>query len=150
MAPTQAYFLLLFLVINLGIFVYGWYQSIKKKNAFGLTYPLYPLGMFVWGDTVIFGLFWSLVSITCYFLQDWTLFKLTFSVFWVIRSLGETNYWFNQQFSSIKRNPPEKLPGGRLFNNDSIWFIYQICWQCVAVVAVISSIYLASVWLARF
>lgn len=144
------FFLGIFLIINLLIFLKGAYETIKKKNSYGWTLGLYPLGIFFWGDAVIFGLFWVIASAISLLLEDWNLFRLIFSVFWVVRSLGEITYWLNQQFSTINRCPPEKLPGIKLFHNDSIWFIYQICWQCVAVAAIISSIYFAKIWLGQF
>jgi len=56
-------------------------------------------------------------------------------------------YWLHQQFSTLERNPPKSLLGYRFFGNDSIWFVYQIFWQCVTVIAVIASIYTAWLWL---
>lgn len=134
-------------IISFIVFIKGFFESANKKNPFGETPFLFWAGIFVWGDAVIFGLFWFLSSFICYLLKDWILFLLTISVFWVVRSLGETIYWFNQQFSTLNRNPPEKLRGYKFFKNDSIWFIYQIFWQCITVVSIITTIYLASSWL---
>lgn len=128
-------------------FLKGLYDTRNKKNAFGLTPYLSILGIFVWGDAVVFGLFWTLISIISLFLKDWYLFLLIISVFWLVRSLGETIYWLNQQFSKINRNPPEKLFGYFFFQNDSIWFAYQIYWQCVTIVSVVFTIYFANLWL---
>jgi hypothetical protein len=133
--------------IHFLLFIKGFYESNKKKNAYGLTILLFPFGIFVWGDAVIFGLFWTLSSIATLLLKDWILFLLFISVFWLVRSAGETIYWFNQQFSPIKRNPPETLPLYKFFHNDSIWFIYQISMQCICVISIIFSIYFAHLWL---
>ncbi len=129
------------------IFLKGFYESKYKKNAYGLTRPLLFFGVFVWGDAVVFGLFWTLSSFIAWMFKDWYLFLLIVSVFWVIRSLGETIYWFNQQFSTINRNPIKNLPWNSIFHNDSVWFIHQIIWQCVTVVSTIFSIYLSWLWL---
>lgn len=134
-------------MISFLVFIKGFFESAKKKNSFRETPFLFWAGIFVWGDAVIFGLFWFLSSLVCYFSKDWILFLLVISVFWVVRSLGETIYWFNQQFSTLNRNPPEKLRGYQFFKNDSIWFIYQIFWQCITVVSIITTIFLASSWL---
>ncbi len=147
MNNLQVYGIVIYGTISLLIFIKGFFESAKKKNPFGETPFLSWAGVFVWGDAVIFGLFWFLSSLVCYFLKDWILFLLIISVFWVVRSLGETIYWLNQQFSAINRNPPEKLLGYRFFKNDSIWFVYQIFWQCITVVSIISTIYLASSWM---
>lgn len=140
-------FLLLFALVNVALFAKGLYESNQKNNAFGLTRPLFFLGMFVWGDAVIFGLFWSVAALIALVFQDWILFLLIASVFWMVRSFGEVLYWINQQFSPIKRNPSNTLLGYRWFKNDSIWFVYQLVWQCVLVISIITSIYLVNEWL---
>lgn len=107
-----------------------------------------PLGAFVWADAVVFGLFWLLVAGWCLLIGDWLLFFLIGAVFWSVRSLGEMIYWLNQQFSNIDRNPPEKFKFlFKFFPNDSVWFVYQIFWQCVLVISLVVSVKLFSVWL---
>lgn len=147
MESWQNSLLYFFAIFNFGVFLKGFHESNKEKNAFETTPFLLPLGIIVWGDAVAFGLFWIIVGIIVLILQDWILFLLIFSVFWVVRSLGETIYWFNQQFSQIVRNPPKTLPFYKYFHNDSIWFVHQIIWQCITVVSVIFSIYFAKLWL---
>jgi len=146
---SQQTIVLIYGLVNFLVFLKGFYETKYKKSAYGPTPLLSILGMFVWGDAVVFGLFWTVSSITTWYLKDWYLFLLIFSVFWIVRSLGETIYWFNQQFSKINRNPPEKLMGYSIFQNDSIWFAYQIVWQCVMVVSIVFTIYFASMWLQR-
>lgn len=143
----QNIFISLFALFNFFVFIKGFYKSTAKKNVFGLTHPLFFLGMFVWGDAIILGLFWSLTALVCLLLQDWILFLLTTSVFWIVRSLGEILYWINQQFSQINRNLPKTLVGYRWFKNDAIWFIYQLVWQCVLVISIITTICLANLWI---
>src|SRR4030042_2404075 len=133
--------------LSLLVCIKGFRESKDNKNAYGLVPYLYLLGIFTWGDAVIFGLFWLLSSIITIILQDFLLFLLIISVFWLVRSIGETIYWFNQQFSTINRNPPEKLCGYKYFKIDSIWYVYQICWQCVTITSIITTIYLAHLWL---
>ena len=136
-------------IINLLVFIKGFYESKTKKNAYGLTPYLFFLGIFVWGDAVIFGLFGAISSIVSVLFQNFVLFLLIISIFWIVRSLGETIYWFNQQFSTkmYSWNKPENLLFHSVFHNDSIWFVYQIMWQCVTVISVIFSIYLTGLWI---
>ncbi len=143
-------FLLAFSIFNFLIFLKGFYESKYKNNAFGLTRPLVFIGVFVWADAVIFGLFWVMASLITYFLQDWYLFLLITSIFWVVRSLGEVIYWLNQQFSTLKRNPIENLPWQSIFHNDSVWFVHQIIWQCVMAISLVFTIYLSHMWLQTF
>ena len=147
MVGWQKIILFSYAVLNLTIFVKGYHECKYRKNVYKLASYLAPLGIFVWGDAVVFGLFWTLASLISFLLKDWALFLLIISIFWVVRSLGETIYWFNQQFSTIVRSPPNKLCFYWLFQNDSIWFVYQILWQCVTVVSIISSIYFGNFWL---
>jgi len=144
---TQTVIVFIFGIFSFLIAIKGLYQSTAKNNPFGQYFPLFFLGIFVWGDAVILGLFWSLISLTSVLLKDWILFLLILSLFWVVRSLGEIIYWLNQQFSPIIRNPPKNLMGYKFFRNDSIWFIYQVFWQCVMVVSLITTIYLSNLWL---
>ena len=149
MNKWQQIIILSYGIINFLVFIRGFYESKHKKNAYGLTPYLFFLGIFVWGDAVIFGLFWAISSIVSIFFQDFVLFLLIISIFWIVRSLGETIYWFNQQFSAKRYslNKPEKLLFHSVFHNDSIWFVYQIMWQCVTVISIVCSIYLIKLWI---
>lgn len=135
-----------------GLFLFNWYLFFKSKsecnkgNSFGVTYNLTFLGIFVWGDALILSLFWMFVSGSTLILQDWVLFLLVVSLFWLIRSVGETLYWFLQQFATVKRDKPENLIGYRFVKNESIWFMYQVMWQCITVITLVTSIYLVSTW----
>lgn len=131
-------------------FYLGFIHCRYKRNPYGLTPQFYALGAFVWGDTLVFGIFWMGIISVIYILSDLLLFLLIISVFWSIRGIGESIFWFNQQFSKIHRYPPHTLPGYSLFGDDSIWFVYQITAQCVSVIAIIFAIYFASLWLQAF
>jgi hypothetical protein len=144
----QQTFLLLFALFNFFVFCKSFYECKYKKNALGWTAWLNPIGAFVWGDAVVFSAFWVLVSLVVWRLNDWLLFLLIVALFWLVRSIGETIYWFNQQFSLIDRNPPKKMIGYSIFHNDSIWFVYQIIWQCVTVISLVLSLYFSWAWLA--
>lgn len=130
-----------FLVLLLGIYFSSKQKSFQETKFLGL------MGVFVWGDAPLIALFWFAASLLVFFLRDLYLFFLIVSVFWAVRSLGEVIYWINQQFSALKRNPPEKLFGYSFFKNESIWFVYQLYWQIVLVVSIIFSIYFACLWL---
>ncbi len=136
------------LIFSLIAFIKGLDQSVKKNNSNGETPHLVWLGIFVWGDGIIIGPFWFISSLFAFFLKDWYLFLLLVSVFWVVRSLGETYYWLNQQFVKNNSNYYQKLTGYRFFKNDTILFIYQIIWQCISVISIVASIYFANLWLS--
>lgn len=125
----------------------GFYESAVKKNPYGMPHWIQLYGAFVWGDAAIFGVFWFFAASLAYYLQDLILFFLTVSVFLLVRSIGETIYWFLQQFAIKKLDPPETLPFHKLFPGNAIWFVYQIYWQCVTVITLITTIYLTYLWL---
>lgn len=122
-------------------FSMGFRQLYFKKNPYGLTPLFYLLGGFVWTDTVIFGVFFFLISIVSLLTTNVNLFFLVYSVFWVVRSIGEEIYWFLEQFAVKHRNYPTTLRGVKFFPEDSIWIGYQIFWQCIAVISIIFSVY---------
>ncbi|MFA6005666.1 MAG: hypothetical protein WC775_04245 [Patescibacteria group bacterium] len=136
----------LYSVLSLMVFVLGIYQSIKKRNPYKETLLLSWMGIFVWGDALTIGFFWFLASLISLYINDWLLFLLIVSVFWIVRSLGETIYWMNQQF--VKDNKYcEKVMGYGLLKSNAIFFVYQTYWQCLTVVSIVTTIYLTHLWL---
>lgn len=149
MASWQFTIVLIYAMLGLLVFVKGFYETKYKKNAYGLTRPLLILGIFVWGDAVIFGPFWTIASTLSLLAKNWYLFLFIVSVFWVVRGLGETIYWLNQQFSSKVdiNNKPENLIWHSVFHDDSIWYIHQIVWQCITVISVVCAVIISKMWL---
>ncbi|OGH10803.1 MAG: hypothetical protein A3B38_03825 [Candidatus Levybacteria bacterium RIFCSPLOWO2_01_FULL_36_13] len=142
----QQTFIACFAVFNFLIFLKGLYE-IKKRNPYGLTKYLFFIGAFVWGDMFVLGPFWIISSAISLLLNNWYLFLLFVSLFWVIRSLGETIYWLNEQFAFKNRNPPQTLNFHKLINGEAIWFIYQLFWQCIFVISTVFSVYFINRWL---
>lgn len=135
------YFIAVFGLFALSGFFRGLKQC-RKNNPWGLT-PVYNiLGAFVWTDAVIFGLFWSVVSLVCIIFSNSLLFLTIFSVFWLVRSIGETIYWLNEQFAVNKRNKPETLWYSKIFPGTSSYVASQIFWQCMTVITLLTSIVL--------
>lgn len=145
METWQILILIVYGIFSFSGFYFGLRQCLKN-NPYGLTRIYNLIGAFVWADTVIFGLFWALTSFIILYFQDWLLFLLTLSLFWLVRSLGESIYWFNQQFSARNRNPYHTLPISKIFPGDSSWIAFQIFWQCATVVSTIFTILLLSNW----
>ncbi|OGM13913.1 hypothetical protein A3A76_05390 [Candidatus Woesebacteria bacterium RIFCSPLOWO2_01_FULL_39_23] len=142
----QHIIILLYVFIALLGFMKGYRECKSKSNSYGKAGIFNLIGAFVWGDAVVFGIFWIAASIIALLLDDWILFLLTISLFWVIRSLGEVIYWITQQFSEKKKDSPEKFWFIYIFKGEATYFIYQIYWECIAVVSLISSIYFAKIW----
>lgn len=128
-------------VIALILFVVGIIYSLKGQS-YGKWWGLNIIGAFVWGDAMIFGLFWTIAAILFLVLGSWLWFLIIVCVFWLVRSLGETIYWFLNQFIPLKNNQPEHFFFYRLVKNDSVYFIAQIWWQCLTTVFIGLLIYL--------
>lgn len=140
------------------ILIYGFLALIAFISSFRACYlknksfedtPIYGMLFtgFVRADNVVFGLFWFIISIITLLLDDWLLFLLILSTFFLVRSIGETIYWFLQQFHPREGNNPSKFWYYKFFRNDSVWFVNQIYWQCITVLTIILDIYLIKLWL---
>ena len=137
----------LYALLNFTTFIYSLHKVKNKKGAFErVPQPLIVTGSFVWADHVVFGLFWTLASLLVLYFQDFLLMLLIISVFWLVRSVGESMYWFLQQFSQINRNPPESFRIHKIFHNSSVWFVHQIYWQALTVTTIITTLALAALW----
>ena len=147
----EKYMMVAYGIFSLMVFVKGVFESIKKKNPYGQTTLLFWMGIFVWGDAVILGLFWTLSALITYLLKDWYLFLLIISVYWTVRSLGERIYWLNHQFT-LKDNSNfyKGLIGYGFFKNNAILFVYQVFLQCITVISIITTIYFAKFWLSAY
>ena len=135
-------------VYSLTAFIKGYWQTKIKRNPYGLSVWFNPLGSFVWADAVIFGLFFFLVSVLSLLVQDFILLPLVFSVFWTVRSIGESIYWFLEQFADTHKNPEHTLWMSRWFPRNSVWIANQIVNQCITVIGIIASVYLFNLWLS--
>lgn len=139
------------IVVTYSIFAFlfgikGWYESYFKKNPYGQYVWLNLWGAFVWADAAILCIFWAIAGAVILCINNWNLFLLLFSAFWLIRSLGETLYWFLTQFSTLNKDPAERFFLHTLFPNEVVFFINQMLWQCVSIVSLISTIYFAYKW----
>lgn len=142
--------LILLATISFLTFLFALHQVKNKKGAYTrVPQPFLLFGSFVWADHVIFGLFWTIATIICLLLNDYLLFVLIVSVFWLVRSVGESMYWFLQQFSQIERNPPESFRIHKIFQNNSVWFVHQIYWQLITVATIITTLALSALWIKQ-
>lgn len=134
-------------IYSLAGFLLGYRHTKIRNNPYGLSKWFNPISAYVWADAVVFGLFFFLVSIISLILRDLILFLLVFSVFWTVRSIGESVYWFLEQFAVNHRNPEHTLWVSRWFPRNSSWIANQIINQCITVLGIISSVYLFKLWL---
>jgi hypothetical protein len=143
----QSLFILAHGLISLYVYIKGLRKIQDKKNIYGLTRNLFFLGVFVWGDVFVLGPFWIGTALLSLYLNNWYFYLFIISLFWLVRSLGETIYWLHEQFAGKNKNPPHTLNFHKIFEGEAIWFIYQLTWQCVLVFSIVLSIYFARLWL---
>ncbi|GIW62412.1 MAG: hypothetical protein KatS3mg090_0238 [Patescibacteria group bacterium] len=124
------FFLLFFLLLNIFLFCF---YIFSPKEDFKLTPYLFLLGMFVKVDIPLISIFWIVSSIFALYLNNFLIFSTLFFGFWSIRSLGEVVYWLLQQFSLVKRNPPERLCFSSYFKGEAVWVVYQVFWQVILI-----------------
>ncbi len=149
MQNWQQLFIIAYILFGLlGAYI-GYRKCRFEKNNLGHARIFVIYGAIVWADLVVFGIFWAGLASLAIILKSWIFFLLSQSTFWLVRSVGETIYWFNQQFSTIDRNPIYKQAIFDIFDNDKYtsWFVMQILWQCVTVVSALATIYLIKIWL---
>ncbi len=118
------------------------FKKSTSNQTNSLAKPFYPIGIFVFADALIVGPFWLAVSLLSIFYPNLILLGLVFSIFWVVRSFGETIYWLNQQFSPINREPPQKYWLYKIVKNDSVWFLNQLNAQVTLIVSLLATIIL--------
>ena len=127
--------------VSLLVSIFGAYQIHDKRKQFTETKLLSIVGIFVWADAPIIGLFWALVSAISIYSNSTRIFIILFFLFWIVRSQGEVVYWLNEQFAQTKRNKPECLLGNRFCKGESIYIMYQLYWQCVCVFSLFGLLY---------
>jgi hypothetical protein len=115
----------------------------------------YPLGAFVWEDLLIFSLYNVIASVVILLIKDFR-FIIVFSlIFWLVRSLGETFYWFLQQFNQPALYPHSEYDwnkGGWVkaifgdLSDQKYFILYQVGWQVISVLCITGLIYLFKNW----
>jgi len=76
----------------------------KKIAEFTYNFG-FLIGAFVWEDMFVFSVYGLAASIATVWLGQWKYGLLFFLVFWMVRSAGETLYFFLEQFIEPKHFP---------------------------------------------
>lgn len=146
---SKNYLLLLkiFAVISVLLAILSGFQ-VSIGNFADFTPMLYwfgfPYGAFLWGDLFVFSTLWTLILIVLIRLKNPRYFWAAFFSFWLVRSLGEVNFWFLQQFHPETIPWPEYFAKIWIFKNLSdpeFWVLSQIGHQSTAVISIFGLIY---------
>ena len=139
MNELQRLVVIVYGIVSLAAFIKGFWEVKYNTNRHGLT-PFGLLGIFVWTDAVVIGLFWVLASVFVLLVDDWAVGLLILFLYWVVRSAGEALYWMLQQFADKKLDKPEDVPWHSLFPGQSVFIAQQIWWQMVLVVSLFATV----------
>ncbi|MDD3648410.1 MAG: hypothetical protein PHS44_08005 [Candidatus Dojkabacteria bacterium] len=112
-------------------------------------------GAFIWEDLLILSVYNVVASIIVLILKD-NRYVFVFGLFfWLIRSLGEVQYWFLQQFNQPvgfphnqydwKDNGLQRTLLGDL-SDQNYFIIYQVSMQVIAVICLVGLSYLFLNW----
>lgn len=149
MADWQKIIVTIYGLFALVTFIKSLYECAWKNNNYQDVLLIWAFGAFVWADGVVFGLFWFFTALFSLVVDSWILFLLVLSVFWAVRTLGESIFFFNMQFHPLEKYPPKYFAIHKHFHNESVFFAFQVAWHCVTVVCIVLSIYLSRVFLAN-
>jgi len=115
----------------------------------------YPLGAFIWEDLLVFSIANIIACIFVILINDFRYIFIYFLSFWFVRSIGETFYWFLQQFCVNPSYPHDQYSWenssilSRLLGNlsDQKYFIInQISWQIVTVFCICGFVFILKRW----
>lgn len=146
---------LVFLTIFFFSLTYTSYRKIviyKGKIHFTYTWAAL-MGGFVWEDVLIFSIYGGISSIVTLLFGDYKIGVLFFLVFWIVRSAGETLYFFLQQFIEPKHDPhaidSHFVILRKIFKSLSYQqclIIMQITFQSIMMLSIVSLIVLLKYW----
>lgn len=145
---------LLLSLVFLALIVLSWWEIRRLQGRMESIYAWgFLLGAFVWEDLLLISIYGLIGSLSALVLQQTRIGLLFYIIFWIVRSGGETMYFFLQQFFEPKHNPHylESHFGvfRRLFGKISYQqclIMMQVSFQIVLMVAIICLILLLSSW----
>lgn len=127
----KLFLIILFAVAGVYIFFESYRRS-KKNGFYGNTTVLNIFSVYVWGDGLLIGPFWTLSSILFIFLDlEWIIRYIV--LFFLFRSAVEIIYWINHQVAQRDYIPPLFSKVTWLKANESA-ILYQLKHTMITVV----------------
>lgn len=128
-----------------------------RNSGEGIDFILWAswVGAFVWEDLMVFSLYNIVATIAILLIRDYRYILVFINSFWIVRSLGETRYWFLQQFNQPTQYPHnyyawhwnpviQWIPGN--ISDQKYFIIFQVFWQVVTVFAFVGIVYVFKNW----
>lgn len=101
----------------------AWKKS-KSDGFYTLTPQFAILGIYVWGDGLVLGPFWSLSGLIFLFLSPLNILRYVL-LFYALRSAYEVIYWLNHQAVKDAYRPP-LLPALNHLSPKEVSILYQL------------------------
>ena len=144
------YFILIWGIASIFLAFVSIYKIKANKQRCDFTWWwAFPIGAFVWEDALIFGILHFLLALVSLLSKSNMLWVVAFLVFWIIRSAGETLYFFLQQFIVPVHHPHDISAQltliRRLFGDISdqkIFILLQVSMQSILVLSLLCLIIL--------
>lgn len=131
------------LILILGLlyffaFIFGFF-NVANGNFSQISLLFVPLGIFIWGDSLILGPWMVLVCLWLWIKNRSTLSGLFFSLYGAARSGIEVFYALNAQFSSTTR--PWEFYWRDLFivqslERTEVFVLWQLVFLCIFIISV--------------
>lgn len=142
------------LIFFLLVTVLSFYRIKRGKQITEFIYSYgFVLGSFVWEDLFVISLYFALISLFSLYFAQLKILLLGFFIFWILRGLGETIYWFLQQFLRPKHYPHNVETHftfmRKIFGNISAqqcMIILQVLMQIITMLSVVAVIFLLKNW----
>ncbi|PIR26246.1 MAG: hypothetical protein COV41_01705 [Candidatus Brennerbacteria bacterium CG11_big_fil_rev_8_21_14_0_20_43_10] len=143
-------FILIWGVVNLFLAVLSVFKIKRNKEKCDFIYWWgFIVGAFVWEDMLVFNLLHAGIAFVSLLLKNNLGWLVGFLVFWIVRSAGETLYFFLQQFI-VPLHHPHNMgkyfgPIRKLFGNISdqkCYILLQAVMQSILVISTMCLIYI--------
>ena len=143
------------LFFNLLLFAYSFFRvkNSGQKVDFLIGWG-FEDGIFVWEDAVIISFYNIITTLLALLLHDLRWAAAAYLVFWFVRGLGETIYWFLHQFVIKKQYPHNRVVLAvsfwqKLFGNISeqkFYILTQVSSEMAAAISLFLLLMLLAYW----
>lgn len=142
-------FILIWGIVNLFLSIFSVLRVRQNKEKCEFIYWWgFIIGAFVWEDVLVLGLLHATLVFTSLALKNNLIWLVGFLVFWIVRSAGETLYFFLQQFIVPLHHPhnigEHFLVLRKLFgeiSDQKCYIILQVLMQSILTISVLCLIY---------
>ena len=147
--------ILIFGLIHLLLSCIAFFHIRNSDDKIGFVYRCaFLLGDFIWEDVFVFSGFTFLVAMFLLVVHDIRFGLVIFAIFWIVRCMGETLYFFFQQFHKPTHFPHAIGPQlgeffGILFgkiSDQKAYILMQVFHQVLTMIAATVLVFVLKYW----